>query len=283
MLDTGLRRRSVAAGTEEREFPFTTGDFQAIAALLRDQAGISLANSKAPLVYGRLARRVRALQLNDFGTYVAFVQSPAGEAERRHMLTALTTNVTSFFREAHHFEHLRTEILQSDGGPIRLWSAACSTGQEAYSLAAVIASLLPDQHRLQARILATDIDPVVLQQAQAGQYSSIDGVPPGLRQWFPRSGAVWTVDPALRRMISFKLLNLNAEWPIKRPFDAVLCRNVAIYFDPEHQARLWSALAAVIRPGGSLCIGHSERVSGPATGQFENIGMTTYRRRSDPA
>jgi len=211
---------------------------------------------------------------------------PDAAAERRHVVTSLTTNVTRFFREPHHFEHLRSHVIpallsdRSGGGRIRFWSAACSTGQEAYSVAAVIAALLPNGARPDVKVLATDIDPVVLERAQAGRYESIDGVPPEFRRWFRRDGDAWLVDPLLRELIAFRPLNLNGPWPMKGPFDAVFCRNVAIYFDQQMQNRLWSAFAEIITPDGILYIGHSERVGGPAAASFDNTGITTYRRRS---
>jgi chemotaxis protein methyltransferase CheR len=201
------------------------------------------------------------------------------------MLTALTTNVTRFFREPHHFEHLRSSVLTpfAQGKKIdrlRLWSAACSTGQEPYSIAAVVADTIPNAARMGIKILATDIDPTVIQHAQNGTYDSIDGVPPEMRRWFERDGGGWSVDPVLRSLITFKCLNLNAQWPVRGPFDVVFCRNVAIYFDHDVQARLWSSFAGVMPPGATFYIGHSERVSGTAAAVFENIGITTYRRRS---
>jgi chemotaxis protein methyltransferase CheR len=156
--------RSVA----EREFRFTRADFVAIAAALRAEAGISLPDGKAPLVYARLAKRLRTLELSSFRDYTALLAGPAGIEERRQLVTALTTNVTRFFREPHHFDHLREAVLPPlllesgrKGARVRLWSAACSTGQEAYSIAAVVTDLLPEAASLDLKVLATDIDPVV--------------------------------------------------------------------------------------------------------------------------
>ena len=275
----------VLAPPTDREFKFQPADFRAIAALLREEAGISLPEGKAPLVYGRLVKRVRTLNLTSFAEYVAILQRPDAVEERRCMLTALTTNVTRFFREPHHFDHLRKQVLQplaqtDKVDRFRLWSAACSTGQEPYSIAAVIADCVPNAARMGIKILATDIDPNVLEQAERGHFDSIDGVPPDLRRWFERDGSGWSANPALRSLITFKGLNLNAKWPVRGPFDVVFCRNVAIYFDQDVQARLWSAFAAVMQAGATFYIGHSERVSGPAAAAFDNVGITTYRRRS---
>lgn len=269
----------------DREFRYQQADFRAIAAILREEAGISLPDGKAPLVYARLVKRLRTLNLNNFADYVSLLKGPNAADERRFMLTALTTNVTRFFREPHHFEHLRTHVLMPLAQSkkidrFRLWSAACSTGQEPYSMAAVVADVLPNAGRMGLKILATDIDPNVIAQAESGHFDSIDGVPPEMHRWFERDGAGWAADPALRNLITFRCLNLNARWPVRGPFDVIFCRNVAIYFDQDVQARLWSSFASVMPPGATFYIGHSERVSGPAAAVFDNIGITTYRRRS---
>lgn len=271
------------------EFVLTSTDFQAIAAMLRHDAGIALPEFKTALVYARLAKRLRALGLGSFADYCALVAGPSGTDERRHMMTALTTNLTSFFREAHHFEHLKTQVLPSlldnarRGGRVRLWSAACSTGQEAYSLALTILSLAPDAARLDIRVLGTDIDTAVLAEAQAGVYADAEfgTVPPDLRaRWFQRvrdASGGWRVTDDLRRLVSFRQLNLaGGGWPMKGRFHAILCRNVVIYFDDTIQAAVWRRLTPLVEPGGHLYIGHSERLIGPAARAFENVGITTY-------
>lgn len=286
MLDSDtLPVAHASASTSDREFKYSQADFRAIAAVLREEAGISLPDGKAPLVYARLVKRLRTLNLNNFADYAALLQGSNSTDERRFMLTALTTNVTRFFREPHHFEHLRASVLApfvqaKTGGRFRLWSAACSTGQEPYSIAAIVADAIPNAARMDIKILATDIDPIVIEQAESGSYDSIDGVPPEMRRWFERDGNGWSVDPVLRNLITFKCLNLNAHWPVRGPFDVIFCRNVAIYFDQDVQGRLWNSFAGVMQPGATLYIGHSERVSGPAATAFDNIGITTYRRRS---
>jgi chemotaxis protein methyltransferase CheR len=171
------------------EFPLRTEDFRAIAAMLHADAGIALPEAKATLVYSRLAKRLRALGLESFREYCALAAGPEGAEERRHMLTALTTNVTRFFREPHHFEHLRTVALPPlleaarRGGRVRLWSAACSTGQEPFSIALTVLSAMPDAAGFDVKVLATDIDPVVLAEAREGRYADacVAAVPPALR------------------------------------------------------------------------------------------------------
>lgn len=269
----------------EREFKFGPADFRAIAAVLRQVAGITLPDGKAPLVYARLVKRLRVLNIPSFADYVALLHGPDSAAERAHLLTALTTNVTGFFRESHHFDHLRNQLrtAASPDSRVRLWSAACSTGQEPYSIAAVLAETIPNAAQRDIKILATDIDPMVVERARNGRFDSIEGVPPSSRRWFERSGDGWAVDPALRKLITFKVLNLNGSWPFRGPFDVIFCRNVVIYFDQETQSRLWRSFADVMCAEAVLYIGHSERVSGPASENFETTGITTYRRRSDIA
>jgi chemotaxis protein methyltransferase CheR len=288
MTSPALKSRAPAAMVEG-EFLFTEGDFRKIAAMVHGDAGIALHETKATLVYSRLAKRLRALGLSNFHDYCALVAGPDGLDERQKMLAALTTNVTRFFREPHHFEHLRDKVLPpllaaaKSGGKVRLWSAACSSGQEPYSAAMTILSLAPDAANLDIKILATDIDPNVVADARTGIYaeSLLTGIPDDYRRrWTTplaaRPGSVQIADEA-RALITFNELNLIGDWPMKRRFDAIFCRNVAIYFDDETQARLWSRFAPLLPRGGRLYIGHSERIAGPAAACFEPDGITTYR------
>ncbi|THD61088.1 MAG: chemotaxis protein [Phenylobacterium sp.] len=271
------------------EFVFTEDDFRKIAAMAHGDAGIALHETKATLVYSRLAKRLRALGLTSFQDYCALVAGQDGVDERQKMLAALTTNVTRFFREPHHFEHLRDKVLPPllaaarAGGRVRLWSSACSSGQEPYSMAMTVLSLAPDAANLDVKILATDIDPNMVAEARAGVYgpSLLAGMPDDLRRrWTApaagRPGDVRIADEA-RALISFNELNLIGGWPMKGRFDAIFCRNVAIYFDDDTQARLWSRFAPLLPLGGALYIGHSERVAGPAAACFQPDGVTTYR------
>lgn len=273
------------------EFPLTVEDFRAIAAMLHADAGIALPEAKATLVYSRLAKRLRALGLRSFREYRALVAGSDGSGERRQMLAALTTNVTRFFREPHHFEHLRAHVLPRlldgarRGGRVRLWSAACSTGQEPYSLALSILSLVPDAAALDVKVLATDIDPVVLTQARAGIYTDacVAAIPAELRQrWFVRAhDGGWCVADDVRRLVAFRELNLIGTWPMRGRFQAIMCRNVVIYFEEETQAAVWKRFTPLLEPGGHLYIGHSERLTGVAAPHFESAGITTYRRRAE--
>ncbi|NLR98940.1 protein-glutamate O-methyltransferase [Rhizobium sp. P38BS-XIX] len=272
------------------EYPLTRRDLAEIAAMIYSDAGISLNESKASLVYSRLSKHIRALGLAGFRDYCALVSSPAGSAARREMLSHLTTNFTRFFRENHHFDHLRDEVLPGllarakAGGRVRIWSAACSDGQEPYSIALTVLSLMPNVADFDFKILATDIDPKILGLARAGAYdeTSLETISPAMRkQWFQevdvQGRRKFQVDDRVKRLITFNELNLLAQWPFKGLFDVIFCRNVVIYFDEPTQTKIWSRFAGQLHDNGHLYIGHSERVAGEAKHVFDNIGITTYR------
>jgi chemotaxis protein methyltransferase CheR len=272
------------------EYPLTRKDLSEIAAMIYADAGIYLNETKASLVYSRLSKHIRQLGLKGFREYCALVSSPAGASARKEMLSHLTTNFTRFFRENHHFEHLKSEVLPEflararNGGRVRIWSAACSDGQEPYSIALTVLSLMPNVADYDFRILATDIDPKILAVARAGAYdaNALETVNPAMRKQFFRETDTggrqkWQIDDRVKRLITFNELNLMAQWPFKGPFDVIFCRNVVIYFDEPTQMKIWSRFAGMLGDNGHLYIGHSERVSGEAKNQFDNIGITTYR------
>lgn len=274
------------ASLVDGEFPFTAADFRKLADVLHEASGIHLHESKAALVYSRLAKRLRALGLKNFREYTALITDPAANEERSHLLMALTTNVTRFFREPHHFDHLVDQVLApraqavKNGAALRLWSAACSTGQEPYSMALAVLSVWPDAANLDIKILATDIDENVLKIGRAGAYSAeaIEPIPSNFRnRWLekdPNTARTWRVGAEARALVSFKPLNLIREWPMKRPFDVIFCRNVVIYFEEQTQVTLWRRFRDQLAPDGRLYIGHSERVNDAA---FESDGQTVYR------
>ena len=280
------RSKGTANGLVEGEFLFTEDDFKKIAQILHSHAGIALAEGKAALVYSRLAKRLRSLGLRSFREYCALVEDKQGVDERQAMMAALTTNVTRYFREPHHFDHLRDVVMPKlvdrarRGGRIRLWSAACSNGQEPYSMAITVLQALPEAANLDVKILATDIDPNMVAEGRAGIYreEAVTPVPLDLRRkWFKKAaGGAWEVADELRTLVSFRELNLIGDWPMKGKFDVIFCRNVVIYFDEPTQERIWSRFAPLLEPGGTLYIGHSERVSGPGASLFETTGLTTY-------
>jgi chemotaxis protein methyltransferase CheR len=267
------------------EFLLTERDFRQIAAMLHGDAGISLPDGKATLVYSRLAKRLRALGMASFRDYCELVAGAEGLDERQKMLAALTTNVTRFFREPHHFEHLKTVALPPlveaarRGGRVRLWSAACSTGQEPYSAAMTLLDVMPDASRYDVRILATDIDPNVVAEGRAGVYSdeAAQGVPAETRRkWMTRTPTGWQMGDEARALVSFLEMNLIGDWPMKGRFDVIFCRNVVIYFEDETQARIWQRFIGKMTPSAFLYIGHSERVIGEAAAQLKLIGTTAY-------
>lgn len=270
------------------EFGFDRSDFAFIATTLYEGAGINLPASKANLVYSRLAKRLRALGLESFRDYCALVGSEEGTEERAQMIAALTTNVTRFFREPHHFDHLRAKVVDpiaaeiKQGRRLRIWSAGCSSGQEPYSIALSILSLLPDARAYDVKILATDINPLVLETARKASYPAeeVVSVPADLRRsWMENVGSgAMRLDEAPRGLVTFRPLNLIGAWPMKGPFDAVFCRNVVIYFDEKTQMRLLTRISTLLRPGGYLYLGHSERMVGPAEALFRLDGTTTYRK-----
>jgi chemotaxis protein methyltransferase CheR len=267
---------------------FTEADFTQIAKRAYQDFGLHLAPSKKELVYSRLAKRLRELGMTDFRSYCALIESPGGGAERMQMLSALTTNVTHFFREDHHFRLLRETVLPPllaearAGRRVRLWSAGCSAGQEPYSLAFTLLDLCPEAARLDIRILASDVDPAILRRAEEGTYPAdeIKAIPAGMRDRFldQSGGGQFRVNDRARGIVRFAELNLIDDWPMRGGFDIIFCRNVAIYFDKETQARLWQRFGALTPPGGYLFLGHSERLNGPAEAQYRNVGVTAYCR-----
>ena len=283
-------RQSQAAPLVDGEFAFTTEDFRQIAALLYEQAGITLSESKGTLVYSRLAKRLRALGLSSFSEYCELVASADGGNERATMLNALTTNVTRFFREPHHFDHLRDQVLApmipaiKAGKRVRIWSAACSSGQEPYSIALTLLSLLPDAANYDVKILASDIDSIMVAHGREGLYSEdlVEPIPTAFRERHMRreegQRGMWRMGDEAKALVSFRELNLIGAWPMKGPFDAIFCRNVVIYFDEPTQERIWGRFAELLPAGAYMYIGHSERVGPLSAHLFNSDGLTVYRR-----
>jgi chemotaxis protein methyltransferase CheR len=285
--------QGTSPGLVEGEFLLTATDFRKIAQIVHTHAGIYLPEGKAALVYSRLAKRLRALGLRTFRDYCKLVETAEGVDERQAMTAALTTNVTRFLREPHHFQHLEEEVMPRlaararAGGRVRLWSAACSNGQEPYSMAISVLTGLPEACELDVKILATDIDPNMIAEGKAGLYND-DALSPlslaARRRWFQKApddaaGQRWEVAPELRSLVAFRELNLVGAWPMKGRFDVIFCRNVVIYFDDETQDQVWSRFVPALDDDGILYIGHSERVTGWAAGQLETCGLTTYQLR----
>lgn len=267
--------------------------FRRFQTLLRERTGIFLSPQKAPLLVSRLARRLRALACPDLEAYLQVLEHPrSGDSEFQEMVNRITTNKTAFFRERHHFDLLQTHVsnlLSEDPTrTLRIWSAGCSTGEEPYSVGALLCEQLRGHPAARAHVLATDIDTDVLEIARRGIYAmeSLAGLPKALwRSSFLRGtgrneGTV-RVSEALQRMVSFERLNLvSSTWPEEGGFDAVFCRNTLIYFDRQLQREIVARLARRVRPGGLLVLGHSENLLA-SEAQLESVGITAFRRPTE--
>ena len=271
-----------------REFHFTEQDFRRIQRLAGEHTGIRLPDGKKDMVYSRLAPRIRARGLADFHSYLERLEASDEPDDLTEFINAITTNLTSFFREPHHFDHLRhtllPQLLQARAAQrrLRIWSAGCSTGPEPYSIAMVVREVVPADWDV--KILATDLDTNVLATAAKGVYpmEQITGVSEArLKRWFlkGRDGMRGMVRARqeLRDMIRFRQLNLLKEWPLRGPFDIIFCRNVIIYFDKPTQQVLMERYADLLAPDGHLLIGHSESLY-RVSQRFELLGQTIYRK-----
>jgi chemotaxis protein methyltransferase CheR len=295
MALTARRTNAAYAASEfavpdhELEFPFSEADFRGFVQLAHLHAGIALADSKRNLVYSRLSRRLRALGMTSFREYRTYLDGDGGDQEIVSFINAISTNLTKFFRESHHFDHLQAHVAtpfatRRNGARLRIWSAGCSTGEEPYTIAVVLKREIRDVEAQDVRILATDIDTEVLGKAGRGEYplGSIEEVPKAYRQFFPiakggKDGGQILFDDATKRLIAFRRLNLMEPWPFQGLFDAIFCRNVMIYFDGPTKAKLIDRFTRQVKPGGWLYIGHSESLIGTHPG-LELVGRTTYRR-----
>jgi chemotaxis protein methyltransferase CheR len=276
------------ASVREREFGFEEEDFTAISGLVKSLTGINLTRQKRELVYGRLAVRLRAMGLRTFREYRRIVAEDAQEQIR--MCNAITTNLTYFFREPHHFEHLRDQVVpalcaRAQQRRLRVWSAGCSSGEEAYSIAMVLLESLPQLSEWNVRILATDLDSDMLEIGAAGEYATerVKGLSETrLRRFFnehkDHGSSTYVIRPEVRRMVTFRKLNLMQPLPMSGPLDVVFCRNTVIYFDKDTQRELFARIAPLQRPGDLLYLGHSESLLSVSS-DYESIGHTTYLRR----
>jgi len=271
----------------EREFDFKDGDFNRVKKIVYDYAGIDLNESKKNLVYNRLSKRIRFLEMHTFAEYLSYVEAQ-GESEFVHLINAITTNLTFFFRENHHFDFLANTVLpglvktNQAKKKIRIWSAGCSTGEEPYSIAITLKESVPQGWDV--KVIATDLDSNVVETGKAGVYKidRLKGVSEERKKrWFLKgSGAqegFVKVKPELQRIIEFGQLNLMEEWPIKDEIDVIFCRNVVIYFDKPTQSRLFKRYADRLPKNGHLFIGHSESLY-KVSDQFELLGQTIYRK-----
>jgi chemotaxis protein methyltransferase CheR len=273
----------------KKEFPFTDKDFDYIRSLVAERTGIVLSEIKRDMIYSRVVRRIRKLAVNDFKEYCALLKS-GNETEMVEFINAITTNLTSFFREPHHFEYLTKTLLpelkaNKREHKIRVWSAGCSSGEEPYSIAMIMRDYFPQgSSGWDIKILATDLDSHMVERAAKGVYKEerVTGIDKKhLKNWLRKGKGKMAgnvkICNEIQEMVVFKQLNLMHEWPIKGPFDFMFCRNVVIYFNKETQRELFDRYADLLLPGAGLFIGHSESLHS-VTKRFKSLGQTIYRK-----
>jgi chemotaxis protein methyltransferase CheR len=266
-------------------------DFTYFVSMLRKQSGIVLASHKRTMVVSRLSRRLRELNLKTYAEYIKLLESQEGVLERQNCVNALTTNLTRFFREQHHFDHFEKWIdaryrdyRRND--PLRIWSAGCSTGQEPYSIAFGMHQAQLRAHSIvDSKILATDIDTNVLNKAASGIYgiNELEGIHKKYYEHLTfdkeEKPTNFIIAREVRERIAFKYLNLHDAWPMKGKFDAIFCRNVLIYFDKPTQQLIFNRFVNMLKPGGYLYIGHSETIPS-VSHEIRFLGQTTYQKNS---
>lgn len=266
-------------------------EFEDLCSMVYDYTGIVLVESKREMVYRRIMRRVRAIGIGSFSEYFRLISDPNSE-ELPNFLNAITTNLTSFFRENHHFDYLKTDFLpehERDYGQnkrLRIWSTASSTGEEPYSLAITLREYFGSRiNNWDCKILATDLDTTVLETAINGIYKfeRVENIPEKIqKKWFLRGSGdnseYVKVSQDLQDLITFKQLNLMHDWPMRGPFDVIMCRNVLIYFDKPTQAKLLGKFMGLLRVNGVLMLGHSESIA-KGYDELECRGKTIYVRR----
>jgi chemotaxis protein methyltransferase CheR len=275
-------------------FQLSNKDFKFICEYVYQSTGIVLNDSKREMLYRRLTRIVREKKLNSFADYCHILREDSND-ERDYFINAITTNLTSFFRENHHFDFLTSKELpgwlkeksiQANGKKrLRIWSSASSTGEEPYSIAITLMESMQKQLKeWDVKILATDIDSNVLETGKKGIYDikRIEEIPTALKKKYfyqgcGQSNSNVKVRNDIKELITFKQLNLLHEWPMKGPFDAIFCRNVIIYFDKKTQLELFSRYYEMLAPGGLFFLGHSENL-GNYQQYFENVGRTIFRK-----
>ena len=262
-------------------------DFQFLQKLIYDKTGIVIGDHKREMICRRLAKRMRDLNIDIITDYCNILKSD-NDAEMNNFINAVTTNLTSFFRENHHFEFLKNDFYQtfsqSKKNKLRVWSSACSTGEEPYSIAITLREVFGKTiDTFDAKILATDLDTQVIHTAKTGIYDiqRIKDLPTTIKsKWFqPQNNAKQVViDDSLKKLITFNRLNLLGPWPIKGQFDVIFCRNVLIYFDKPTQEALVKRFYDVLVDDGLLMLGHSESVL-KGSNKFDSLGKTIYRKK----
>ena len=275
---------------KQREFKFSKKDFSFLSKTVSGHTGIVLKDNKFEMVYSRLARRIRKLELNSFKEYVALLKGEEADTEINFLVDAITTNLTKFFRESYQLKDYASKTLKvaedhaRKGGKkqLRIWSAACSSGQEPYSIAMVTAAYLKNYKDWDIKILATDIDSNMLAKGKAGEYSAdeIRNLPEKFATKFIRENQEGRYDiaPELKKMIHFKHLNLLHDWPINNSFDVIFCRNVLIYFDGETKETLVGNFCKKLKGDGMLYLGHSEALI-EKRDELKPEGRASFRKK----
>ena len=265
-MNTNLHGATVSSTGPD--FLLTDHDFSKIRTLIHQRAGIALSTQKRQMVYSRLARRLRELRLTEFATYLNFLEADPNGDEWQQFTNALTTNLTAFFREAHHFPVL-AEHAKKCPQPMTVWCSAASTGEEPYSIAMTLIEALGERAASAASVIGTDIDTQVLAKAATGVFTleQVSKLPPArLKRFFLKGAGAQAgkvrIRPEVAAMVKFEQLNLlDVKWALREPFDAIFCRNVMIYFDKPTQARILQRFAPLMKPHGLLFAGHSENFS----------------------
>lgn len=262
-------------------------DFSFLQDLIYRKTGIVIGDHKKEMIYRRISKRMRDLNMDSLDDYCHILRSDS-DKEMHNFINAVTTNLTSFFRENHHFEYLKNEFLpaflNSGERRLRIWSSACSTGEEPYSIAMSMREALGDKLRnLDAKLLATDLDTQVIKTAKTGIYSvdRLKDLSASIKStWFSESSTgKYKVDPSLQDIITFNKLNLLGPWPMQGEFDIIFCRNVLIYFDKPTQEKLVERFYSILKVGGALMLGHSESVL-KGNDKFVHLGKTIYIKKA---
>ena len=282
--------RSDSSCTASGDIEFTPSDFEKVSGFAKQEIGVTISEAKTELLYSRISRRMRSVGESDFETY--FESLETSDFEKKHFISLLTTNVTSFFRENHHFDLLRKMIVRkceksAEKMHFRFWSAGCSSGQEAYSIALVLDEICSDFPTVDFDIFASDVDESMLQKAKSGLYlkeetlnldrSKMDGL-------FCQSRlhlGEFQIKRELKRRVEFRNVNLMDIRDDIGEFDFIFCRNVVIYFDRVTQEKLWKQFYGHINEGGVLFLGQAERLSGVMEKQFKKVGMTAFEKIKD--
>lgn len=260
--------------------------FEQVARMMEDVSGNVFPDTKRSLVQSRVSKRVLALRMSGAPEYIDFILTDAGASEREELVFALTTNVTRFFREPHHFEDLKYDVLPrliaaaSTGKRVRIWSAGCSSGEEPYTIAMTALALDSNLSKYDFKILATDLDRHVVSKAKKGVYpqTALQGIPDEYHALLKPSSTAIEMSESAKELITFRELNLLHTWPFAGNFDVIFCRNVVIYFDDELSDKLWGRFVDRMVPGGRLYAGHSERIRAPEAKGLKPYGTSSYEK-----